>query len=155
MTLFRRFGGKGDGLPEYPRERLGPEETEGARGSAENRFTLKISTAGLGNGFSLIAGDPDKFGCTSNDSVNLLCRDTGRLLGGCGGPDLDVEVDEREGDRTGTGKGSSLWGVGGGILSSDGDEEATEEAEFSRVNSGGSVGESEPFVEGGKAPSLV
>ena len=62
----------------------------------------------LGNGFSLIAGDPDEYGGTSSDSVNLLCKDTGRLLGGCGGPDLDVEVDERESGLTGTGRGSSL-----------------------------------------------
>lgn len=110
-----------------------------------------MSTVGLDDSFSLITGDPNRFGGTPSDSVNLLCVDTGRLLGGCGGLDLDVEVDERDNDRTGTGRGSSLWGVGGGILSSDGDEEA----EFSRANSGGSVGESGPLVEGGKAPSLL
>jgi hypothetical protein len=41
------------------------------------------------------------------------------------------------------------------MLSSDGVEETIEETEFSSVNSGGSDGESEPLVEGGKAPSLV
>lgn len=41
------------------------------------------------------------------------------------------------------------------MLSSDGDKETTEETELSRANSGGSVGESDPLVEGGKAPSLV
>jgi hypothetical protein len=41
------------------------------------------------------------------------------------------------------------------MLSSDSDEETVEETEFSRDNSGGSVGESDPVVEGGKAPSLV
>lgn len=41
------------------------------------------------------------------------------------------------------------------MLSSDGDEEGIEEAELSRANSGGSVGETDPIVEGGKAPSLV
>jgi hypothetical protein len=133
---------------------FGPEETEGARGKAENRFAFNLSTDGLGNRFSSFAGDPDEFGGSSRDSGNL-CKDTGRLLGGCGGPDLDVEVDERDSGRTGTGRGSSLWGVGGGILSSDGDEETTEETEFSRVNSGGRVGESDPVVEGGKAPSLL
>lgn len=81
--------------------------------------------------------------------------ETGRLLGGCGGLDLDVDVDERDSGRAGTGRGSSFWGVGGGILSTDGDEEMIEETELSRANSGGSVGESDPVVEGGKAPSLV
>jgi len=81
--------------------------------------------------------------------------ETGRLLGGCGGLDLDVEVDERDDDRAGTGRGSSFWGVGGGILSYDVDEEMIEETELSRANSGGSVGESDPVAEGGKAPSLV
>ena len=102
-----------------------------------------------------MAGDPDKFDGTSGNSVNLLCIETGRLLGGCGGLDLDVEVDERESGRVGTGIGSSFWGVGGGTLSSDGDEETVEDTELSRANSGGSVGESDPAVEGGKAPSLV
>ena len=88
-------------------------------------------------------------------SVNLLWRETGRLLGGWGGPDLEVEVDERESGRKGTGRGSSLWGVGGGMLSSDGDEGTSEETEVSRASSGGSVGESGPLEEGGKAPSLV
>lgn len=134
---------------------MGPEETEGARGNAENRLACKLSTVGLGNDFSKILGDPDEFGGTSSGSVDLLCIDTGRLLGGCGGLDPDVEVDERESGRTGTGRGSSLWGVGGGILSSDGDEETAEEMEFSRASSGGSVGESDPLVEGGKAPSLL
>lgn len=41
------------------------------------------------------------------------------------------------------------------MLSFDGDEEGIEEAELSGVNSGGSVGEMDPVVEGGKAPSLV
>ena len=41
------------------------------------------------------------------------------------------------------------------MLSSDGDEETAEETELSSANSGGSVGESDPLVEGGKAPSLV
>lgn len=41
------------------------------------------------------------------------------------------------------------------MLSSDGVEETTDETELCRANSGGSVGESDPFVEGGKAPSLV
>jgi len=103
----------------------------------------------------LTIGDPDEFGGTSGSSVSLLCIETGRLLGGCGGLDLDVEVDERESDRAGTGREPSFWGVGGGILSSDGDEETVEETELSRVNSAGSVGESDPVVEGGKAPSLV
>lgn len=134
---------------------FGPEETEGARGNAENRFAFELSTVGLGNGFSLIGGDPSEFGNASSDSVNLLCIDTGRLLGGCGGLDLDVEVEERESGRTETGRGSSFWGVGGGILSSDGDEETTEETELSRANSRGSVGESGPLVEDGKAPSLL
>lgn len=130
-------------------------ERAGARGNSENRFAFKDSMTGLGNGFSLLVGDPADFGGMSTSSVNLLCKETGRLLGGCGGLDLDVEVEERESGRTETGNGSSLWGVGGGTLSSDGDEETTEETEFSEANSGGSVGESEPVVEGGKAPSLV
>jgi hypothetical protein len=145
--------GGGDGLLGYPRERLGREEMEGARGNAENRFAFKLFTVVLGNGFSITVGDPDEFGGTSSGSVDL-CVDTGRLLGGCGGLDLDVDVDERESGRTKTGRGSSLWGVGGGILSSDGEEEMAEETEFSRASSGGSVGESGPLVEGGKAPSL-
>lgn len=41
------------------------------------------------------------------------------------------------------------------MLSSDGDEETIEETELSEANSGGSVGESDPVVEGGNAPSLV
>lgn len=41
------------------------------------------------------------------------------------------------------------------MLSSDGDDEGIEETELSKANSGGSVGESDPVVEGGKAPSLV
>lgn len=40
------------------------------------------------------------------------------------------------------------------MLSTDGDEETTEETELSRASSEGSVGESDPLVEGGKAPSL-
>jgi hypothetical protein len=128
---------------------------EGARGKAENRFEFEVSMARLGNGFSAMTNDPDRFDGTSRNSVNFVCIDTGRLLGGCGGFDLDVEVDERESDRAGTGRGSSLWGVGGGMLSFEGDEETVEETEFSKVNSGGSVGESDPVVEGGKAPSLV
>jgi hypothetical protein len=103
----------------------------------------------------LTTGDPDEFGGTSSGSGNLLCVETGRLLGGCGGLDPDVELDERESGRTETGRGSSLWGVGGGRLSSDGDEETNEDTEFSRASSGGSVGERDPVVEGGKAPSLV
>lgn len=110
---------------------------------------------GLGRDLSLTPGDLDVFDGTSGSSVSLLCIETGRLLGGCGGFDLDVEVDERERGRVGTGRGSSFWGVGGGMLSSDGDDEMVEETEFSRANSGGSVGESDPVVEGGKAPSLV
>lgn len=128
---------------------------EGARGNAENRFILEVSMARLGNGFSSMTGDPERCDGTSRNSVNLLCMDTGRLLGGCGGFDLDVEVDERESGRVGTGRGSSLWGVGGGMLSFEGDEETVEETEFSEANSGGSVGESDPVVEGGKAPSLA
>lgn len=162
MTLFRRFGTggtDGDGVLEALwdrlRDRFELEMTEGARGSAENRFALKALTAGLGKDFSLTTSDSGEFDGTSGRSATLLCAETGRLLGGCGGHDLDVEVDEREDDRTGTGRGSSLWGVGGGMLSSDGDEETAEETELSRANSGGSVGESDPDVEGGKAPSLV
>jgi len=129
--------------------------TGGVWGNAENRFAPGAPVAGPGRALSLIRGDPDEFGGTSGNSANLLCIETGRLLGGCGGLDLDVEVDERERALAGTGRGSSFWGVGGGILSSDGDEETVEETEFSRANSGGSVGESDPVVEGGKAPSLV
>lgn len=126
---------------------------EGARGNAENRLEFRAPTAGLGRDFSATAGD--ECDGTSGKSATVLCIETGRLLGGCGGFDLDVEVDERESDRRGTGRGSSFWGVGGGMLSSDGDEETNEETELSRTNSGGSVGESDPLVEGGKAPSLV
>ena len=156
--LFRRFGAggnDGDEVLGVPRVIFGFERTEGARGNAENRFALKAPTAGLGSDFSLITGDPDEFNGTSGKSANLLCTETGRLLGGCGEFDVDVEVDERESGRTGTGRGSSLWGVGGGMLSSDGDEETIEETELSRANSGGRVGDSDPVVEGGKAPSLV
>ena len=129
--------------------------TGGAWGNAENRFALRPPVAGLGWVLPLTRGDPDEFGGTSGNSVNLVCKETGRLLGGCGGLDLDVEVDERESGRAGTGRGSSFWGVGGGMLSTDGDEEMIEETELSRTNSGGSVGESDPTVEGGKAPSLL
>jgi len=158
MILFRRFGtggNDGDGVLGASRECFGFERTEGVRGNTENRFALKAPTAGLGGDFSLITGDPNEFDGTSSKSPNLLCRETGRLLGGCGGFDLEVEVDERESDRKGTGRGSSLWGVGGGMLSSDGDEETIEETELSRANSGGRVGDSDPVVKGGKAPSLV
>ena len=41
------------------------------------------------------------------------------------------------------------------MLSSDGDEETVEETELSNANSGERVGDSDPIVEGGKAPSLV
>ena len=41
------------------------------------------------------------------------------------------------------------------MLSSDSNEETVEEIDFSEANSGGSVGEIEPLVEGGKAPSLI
>lgn len=82
--------------------------TEGARGNAENRFAIKAPMAVLGRVLSLMTGEPDVFDGKSGKSATLLCIETGRLLGGCGGHDLDVEVDEREGDRTGTGRGSSL-----------------------------------------------
>ena len=156
MTFFRRFdvgGNNGDGALGDPREKDGIKMREGARGKAENRLVCRAPAAGLGGDFSSMTGDPDEFGGTSGKSVTLLHIETGRLLGGCGGLDLDVEVDKRESDRTG--RGSSLWGVGGGMLSSDGDEERVEETEPSEVNSGGRVGESSPLVEGGKAPSLI
>ena len=79
---------------------------EGARGNAENRLEFMAPTAGLGRDFSATAGD--EFDGTSGKSVTVLCIETGRLLGGCGGLDLDVEVDERESDRRGTGRGSSF-----------------------------------------------
>ena len=155
--LFRRFGAGdiGDGVAEDPREKFELERAAGARGNAEKRFALKAPTVGLGRDFSLVVGDPDELGGISGKSVSLLMTETGRLLGGCGGHDLDVEVDERERDCTGTGRGSSLWGVGGGMLSSDGVEETVEETELSRANSGGSIDDSDPLEEGGNAPSLV
>ena len=111
MILFRRFCGRGNdggGVLEALRGNFCLELTTGARGNAENRLALMAPTAGLGGGFSSITGDPHVFDGVSGKSVNLLYRETGRLLGGCGGLDLDVEVDERESDRTGTGRGSSL-----------------------------------------------
>ena len=81
---------------------------DGARGSAESRLEFKAPTVGLGRDFSLMTGDPDGFDGTSGESATVLCTETGRLLGGCGGADLDVEVDERESDRMGTGRGSSF-----------------------------------------------
>jgi hypothetical protein len=128
--------------------------TDGARGNEVNRFPFRAPAGGLGGDFSLIGADPDVFDGTSGKSVDL-CMETGRLLGGCGGFDLDVGAGKGEGGSTETGRGSSLWGVGGGMLSSDGEEERIEETELSRDNSGGSVGESDALVEGGKAPSLV
>lgn len=111
MILFRCFGAAGSDegeVLEGPRESFGPEVTEGARGNAENRFALKALTAVLARAFSLITGESDEFDGTSGKSATLLFIETGRLLGGCGGHDLDVEVDEREDDRTGTGRVSSL-----------------------------------------------
>lgn len=146
-------GNDGDGFLGDPRETFGLNMTEGTRGNAGDRFAFRAPMVGLGGEFSLTTSGSDGFCGTSGKSVCLLYIETGRLLGGCGGLDLEVQVDERESGWTG--RGSSLWGVGGGMLSSDGDEETVEETEFSEANSGGSVGESEPVVEGGKAPSLV